>query len=88
MYDVAKMYRIDPYDTFWEEDLGASLNATVVPMLKKSTNGKNNIQSTYHLEWYLVCSHISFVFSFIDSDQSYNRYSCNGTPSVYIGQPS
>ena len=50
MYDVAKMYRIDPYDTFWEEDLGASLNATVVPMLKKSTNGKNNIQSTYHFE--------------------------------------
>ena len=50
MYDVAKMYRIDPYDTFWEEDLGASLNATVVPMLKKSTNGKNNTQSTYHFE--------------------------------------
>lgn len=39
MYDVAKTYRLDPFDTFWEEDLGASLNATVIPMLKKSTTG-------------------------------------------------
>ena len=38
-YDVAKTYRLDPFDTFWEEDLGASLNATVIPMLKKSTTG-------------------------------------------------
>ena len=45
MYDVAKTYRLDPFDTFWEEDLGASLNATVIPMLKKSTTGTHRTAS-------------------------------------------
>jgi hypothetical protein len=39
MYDVAKTYRLDPYESFWDEDLGASLNSIVIPMLKKSTTG-------------------------------------------------
>jgi hypothetical protein len=40
MYDVAKTYRLDPYESFWDEDLGASLNSIVIPMLKKSTTGQ------------------------------------------------
>ena len=40
MFDVAQKYRIDPYESFFEADHGASLNATVIPMYKKSTTGE------------------------------------------------
>jgi hypothetical protein len=33
-------FRLDPYEAFWDEDLGASVNATIMPMLKKSTTIK------------------------------------------------
>jgi hypothetical protein len=52
MYDVAKTYRLDPYESFWDEDLGASLNSIVIPMLKKSTTG--------HLTSLPACSSLLF----------------------------
>jgi cytochrome P450 len=38
--DVVLKFRLDPYEAFWDEDLGASVNATIMPMLKKSTTIK------------------------------------------------
>jgi hypothetical protein len=34
---VSKSYRLDFNESLWEEDLGSSVNATVIPLLKKST---------------------------------------------------
>jgi hypothetical protein len=63
MYDVAKTYRLDPFDTFWEEDLGASLNATVIPMLKKSTTGTHLTASLlFFLFFSLLCCHLFFIY--------------------------
>jgi hypothetical protein len=36
--DVAVKFRIDPYEAFWDEDVGVSVNATIMPFLKKSTS--------------------------------------------------
>lgn len=64
MYDVAKTYRLDPFDTFWEEDLGASLNATVIPMLKKSTTGNNSYYCISSLFFSSILFHCYSAFFF------------------------
>lgn len=39
-YDIAKQFRLNPAENFWEEDSGISHMATIVPQSRKSTNMK------------------------------------------------
>lgn len=37
LFGVSSKYRLNPYESFWEDDCGVSLNATIVPVFEKAT---------------------------------------------------
>lgn len=66
MFDVAQKYRIDPYESFFEADHGASLNATVIPMYKKSTTGNSvGINNATHLIEFYGFRCMEGIFTFL-----------------------